>query len=244
MLKFRLSPMFSFDFIKIFLFLAIVSSFFSSCRITQKPEGDTPVPTPFVAGELKSEIPFATKEPEVFQTEIVISTDGLEERKNFVARNGANRRFDFNFGAKNQVSVLQIDKNYLILSDQKIYAENPNGEKDFGSENQTDFLTSKWLYEKTEADFERLETDGNLTKYRVRLETGDLSESIIFVDETLGFPVRQEFYSISGAQKILRFTVELRNLKLQANDDLFLIPKNFRRVTTAEFRKILRNIQE
>lgn len=243
MVKFRLSPMFSFDFIKILLFLVIVSSFSSSCRVPQKSEADTPAPTPFVAEELKSEIPFATKEPEVFQTEIVVLTDG-QERKNFVARNGVNRRFDFNFGAKNQVSVLQIDKNYLILPDKSIYAENPVGENTFGTEGQTDFLTAKWLYEKTEAIFERLETEGNLTKYRVRLKTGDLSESIIYVDQALGFPVRQEFYSIGGGQKILRYTVELRNLKLQADDDLFLIPKNFRRVTAAEFRKALRNIQE
>ena len=244
MLKLRLLPMFSFDFIKIFLFLAIGSSLVASCGVAQKSGEDTPAPTPFVSEELKSEIPFATKEPEVFQAEIVVSTDGLETRKNKIARNAGKHRFDFNFGAKNQVSVLRIDKNYLISPDKKIYAEISDGENAFSPTISTDFLTSRLLYEKTEASFERLETENNLTKYRVRFRTADFSESMIYIDETLGFPVRQEFYSISGEQKILRYAVELKNLKLEASDELFSIPKDFRRVTIIEFKKLLRNAQE
>jgi hypothetical protein len=235
--------MFSFDFIKIFVLLALAPIFFSSCRYWQNAGTETPSPTPYTVEELKSEIPFSTKEPEIFQTEIIVMTSG-QERKTFVARNGANRRYDFNFGTENQVSTIQTDKNYLILPDKKIYAENPNGEKNIASEHWTDFLTTEWLNAKTEASYERLEPEGNLTKYRVRLGASDLSEILIYVDEAQGFPVRQEFYSMSGEQKILFFSVELKNLKSQADDDLFTIPKNFRQVSENEFRKILRTIEE
>lgn len=233
--------MFSSDFIKFVVFLTLVSVFFSSCRERQNPDAETPAPTPAAVSELKSEIPFSTKEPEIFQTEIV-TTAGGQERKTFVARNGANRRFDFDFGAKNQLTVLQTDKNYLLLSDKKIYAENI--EKSFAPENWADFLTTEWLNIKTEAKFERLETVGNVTKYSVRLGVGDLPEVLIYVDEAQGFPVRQEFYSITGGQKILTFSVEIRSIKLQTDDNLFAIPKDHRQVSADELRKILRNIQE
>jgi len=233
--------MFSLDFTKNFVLLALVLLFFSSCRYWQKAETGTPDPTPFAVKELKSEIPFSTREPEIFQTEIVVTANG-QERKTFVARNGANRRFDFNFGAKNQVSVVHTDKNYLILPDKKIYAE--DSEKTVASENWTDFLTTEWLNAKTEASFERLETEGNLTKYLVRLGAGDLSETLIYVDEAQGFPVRQEFYSVSGEQKSLTFAVELRNMKLQTDDNLFAIPKDHRQVSADELRKTLRSIRE
>ncbi len=235
--------MFSLDFTKNFVLLALVLLFCSSCRYWQKAETGTPDPTPFAVKELKSEIPFSTREPEIFQTEIVVTANG-QERKTFVARNGANRRLDFNFGAKNQVSVVHTDKNYLILPDKKIYAENLNGEKAADSENWTDFLTTEWLNAKTEAKFERLETEGNLTKYLVRLGADDLSEILVYVDEAQGFPVRQEFYSTGDGQKILTFSVELRNMKSQTDDNLFAIPKDHRQVSADELRRILRNIQE
>jgi len=236
--------MFSLDFIKIFALLALTSIFFSSCRYWQKAEEpETSAPTLSAANELKSEIPFSTKEPEIFQAEIVVTANG-QERKTFTARNKANRRFDFNFGEKNQVSVVHTDKNYLILPDKKIYAENLNGEKAADSENWTNFLTTEWLNAKTEASFERLETEGNITKYLVRLGADDLSEILVYVDEAQGFPVRQEFYSMGDGQKILTFSVELRNMKSQTDDNLFTIPKDHRQVSADELRRILRNIQE
>ena len=241
--KITLLPMFSLDFIKLFALLALASIFFSSCRYWQKAETEKPPPSPFAAESLKSEVPFSTKEPDVFQTEIVVTANG-QERKTFVARNGANRRFDFYFGAKNQVTALQIDKSYLILPDKKIYAENLSGEKTFAQESWTDFLTIEWLNAKTESKFERLEPEGNLKKYLVRLGAGDLSEILIYVDEAQGFPVRQEFYSTNGGQKILTFSVELKNLKLQTDESLFTLPKDFRQVSADELRKTLRNIQE
>ncbi len=234
--------MFLSDFIKNFLLLALVSVFFPSCRYWQKAvENETPAPTPAAVSELKSEIPFSTKEPETFQAEIV-SAAGGRERKTFAAKNGANRRMDFDLGAKHQFTVLQTDKNYLLLPDKKIYAENI--EKPFAPEGWTDFLTTEWLNAKTEAKFERLETVGNVTKYSVRLGAGDLSEVLIYVDDAQNFPVRQEFYSIGDGQKTLNFSVELKNIKMQTDDNLFTIPKDFRQVSAEELRTILRNIRE
>ncbi|HVE59531.1 MAG TPA: hypothetical protein VNB22_22160 [Pyrinomonadaceae bacterium] len=190
---------------------------------------------------MKSAIPFSTKEPEQFQAEIVV-TANESERRTFVAKNGANRRCDFNAGAKNQVTNLQTDKNYLILPDRKIYAETVAAQN-VSADDWENFLTTEWLNENHEASFEKLETVDNLTKYRVRLGTGAASEMLISVDEQIGLPVKQEFYAVSGEQKVLTYAVELKNLKLKTDENLFTVPADFKKVSAEEFRRILRSIE-
>lgn len=234
--------MFPFAHIKIQIFLALVLLFFASCRFGQKNEAETNAQTPSVAEELKSEVPFSTKEPQIFQTEIVVSANN-RKRVYYVARNGMNRRFDYDFADVNQVSVLQTDKNYLLYPSKKVYAEDVGGENTSAPESWTDFLTTEWLNQRNETFYERLEPENNLAKYLIRINGSNLSESIIYVDENLGFPVKQEFYSIGGEQRVLTYSVELRNTKLQTDETTFSIPKNYRQVSIAEFRKISHDVQ-
>ena len=236
--------MFSFNFIKFFGVFAFALTISSACRYCQNSERKTAAPTPFTAEELKSEIPFSTKEPEIFQVEIVVTANGTEN-KMYVARNGNSRRFDYNFGSKNQVSMIQADKNYLIIQSRKIYAEN-TAENFTASENWTDFLTTGWLNAKTDVKFFNEGKENNLTKYRVIFGEADnaKSESMIFIDESVNLPVRQEFYSLSGEQKTLTMIIELKNLKLEADADLFSVPKDFRKVSIEEIRSVLKKENE
>lgn len=230
--------MFSSNFTRYFTPLTLIFLFFSGCSLWQKPgTADSPA-TPAVADELKSEIPFAGKEPERFQAEIVVTANETE-RRTFIARSGANRRFDFNVGAPNQLTSLQTDKNYLVLPARKIYAENaapaaPAADRD----EWADFLTTEWLSSKTDARFEKLETAGDLTKYRVRLGDAGAAEVFLYVDEKLGLPVRQEFYS-GGDPKTLTYRFELQNLKLEPDGVLFTVPADYKKVSAEEFGKIL-----
>ena len=235
--------MFSFRFSKKLALLALVLAVFSACRSGQNDNGETDAAKPLVAEELKTGIPFSTEEPENFQAEIVVSTGGTE-RKTFIARSGAHRRYDFDAGAKNQVSSVSIDRNYLILPDKKIYAEITEIESDFATPDAAEFLTTEWLDAKRENVFERLEPEANLTKYRVKPNRAAESEILIFIDEALGFPVRQEFYSLAGGQRVLSFAVELRNLKIPAEEITFAVPKDFKPVSIEEFRRLLRTVQE
>jgi outer membrane lipoprotein-sorting protein len=81
-----------------------------------------------------------------------------------------------------------------------------------------------------------------LTKYRAHLADApnSNSETFIYVDENLKIPVRQEFYKTNGEQKILVFSMELRNFKLEAADELFELPKDYRKVSPNEFQKTIR----
>ncbi|MEO8072317.1 MAG: hypothetical protein ABI891_05640 [Acidobacteriota bacterium] len=223
----------------VFLFATIL---FSSCWLWQKAESETPAPTPFVAKDLKSDVPFLNKEPENFQAEFVVTASGKTD-KTFMARNGGNRRLDYNVGEKNQFSVVQtIDgKGFLTFKDKKIYAENSidSGISDAG--NPFDFLTTEWLNQKAEVKFEKLDAENRLMKYRAVLGEIGKSEAVIWIDEKIGLPVKQEFYSTNGEQKILTFTFEMKNFKPQTEESLFEIPKDFRKVSIEEFRKSLRS---
>ncbi len=234
--------MFSFNLTKFFVLFVLILLLFSACRFWQPGGAETSDKTAPVSADLKSEIPFVTKEPAQFQAEIVVTANETE-RKTFVARNGTNRRYDFDFGAKNQLTNLQTDKNYLILNEKKIYAETVAAQT-VSTDDWTNFLTTEWLSEKADANFEKLETIDNLTKYRVKLGESDQSEILISIDEQIGLPIKQEFYGITGGQKILTYSVELKNLKLQTDENLFTIPTDFRRVAIEEFRKILRSSEK
>ncbi len=231
--------MFSLRFIKFFIFFAlIVLSSALGCRFWQKGGNATPTPTPFITEELKSEIPFVSKEPDVFQAEIVTTANEIE-RATFMARNGVNRRIDYNFNSENQITNLQTDKSYLILPKRKIYAENPWSENTASVDDWTLFLTTEWLNTKTSAKFEKLETIENVTKYSVLLDEKKVSEIIIYFDESKKLIIKQEFYSIDGEQKTLNFTFELKNLKLQTDENLFIVPADFKKVSIEELRKQL-----
>jgi hypothetical protein len=237
--------MISFNFIKyfgVFVFALVISS---ACRFWQKAGGETPSPTPFVAEELTSEIPFSTKEPEVFQVEILITAKN-SEFKIFAARAGNRRRVDFNAGLKKQVTYIHTNKHYLIQQSRKIYVDDAELEEFGVSREWTEFLTTEWLNTKTDVKFFKLDAENNLIKYRVVFGDAEnaKSESLIFIDEASGLPVRQEFYSIEGEQKILTMTVELKNLKLEAASDLFAIPAGYRKVSRAEFAGISRKEDE
>jgi outer membrane lipoprotein-sorting protein len=232
--------------IKFFVGFAVI--FASSCGFWQGAENQntnvSPAPL-LTAEESKSAIPFSTKEPDVYQTEIVLTNYAggeKSERKIFTARRGEKIRCDY----ENKISFLQIGEGqrFSIHNDKKIYAENQAipGVAGETSNPTKDFLTVEWLNEKRGAMFENLGTENNLTKYLVRLEDAlnAASETLIFVDENLKIPVRQEFYTTGGEQKILVFSMKLENLKLDADDKLFELPKDFRKVSRNEFQKTIR----
>ena len=165
-------------------------------------------PEPFVPPEIPSEIPFLTREPEVFQCEIVISTivnGEKSERRSFMARSGARRLATFAAGEAAEISLLQTDetKTFSICPAKKIYTETvlnraaaASGGEVFG-----DFLTVAWLNSKSSAAFENLGAENGLSRFRASLNNSDASEIVIYVDENLKLPVKQEFFSLGAGER-------------------------------------------
>ena len=227
--------MFSIKFLKIFLFIAL---FASACRFWQAKGDVTPSPTPVNIEEISGKIPFPTKEPDVFQTEIITTANGVED-KIFTARNGENYYTIYDFQKKSEFALLQTAANGLLLiaRNQKIYTENQTT-----NDNQMtdDFPTAELLNEKPNAKYESLGAENGYAKYRIVLNDSANSEIVVTVDRNINLPVKQEFYSISGDRKTLVSTTELKNYNEQPDAQNFEIPKDYKKVSADEFQQILR----
>ena len=221
---------------KLKFFLAFVFLFCStSCSFWQTAENTNSNPPP-ISEETKTDIPFESREPETFQTEIVI-TNFLNGEKNekiyFLARSGNKSLTVFNRGEKTEHSVLNDGgKTIFINQEAKTFRETGSDLNAVSPDEILEFLTTEWLNRKTDASFEKLQTENNLTNYRVRLGESNTSEIILTYDETLKMPVKQEFYSVSGEQKILTMTIELKNFQLATDEKLFVLPQDYKRAET------------
>lgn len=238
--------MFSSKSAKIFVIAVILTSVFSSCR-WWKSLTDPPPPTPFIAQEIPSNIPFQTKEPEIYQTELIISTFTADEKsvqKIFIAKNGLKYFTTFNADEKSAVSSLKTENgnNYLVSDEKKVFTEESQSANSAAATEETlkDFLMTGWLNEKMSAAFENLGTENNVTTFRTKLDSTENTEILVFVDESLKLPVRQEFYSIGREQKNLLFSAEILNFKTETEEKYFELPADYKKVSRKEFDKIVR----
>jgi hypothetical protein len=205
-------------------------------------------------GATSSTPPFATKEPERYQAVRVITTSGGFEAttqpapssQTFIARDGERRREDYESAAGEKISYLQLPGSvYVLLPEKKLYAElTPGGEAE-GNERAENVPPDKLLNAaRPESVYEKLDAEnlnGRATvKYRVivRGQTGAsrevTTESIVWVDESLGMPVKSETTSTGGAASGARITMELRDIKETVDAGLFELPPDYRKVTTRE----------
>ena len=212
------------------------------------------------ASDISPTPPFSTKEPERYQwtsvTTVRLDSQGTPAESQaetttsqvFVARDGDLRREDYELTPGIKVSFLQLPSaSYRLLHSKKLYAELGTGESATGAPPPTrtqnappDFSPDKLNASRTEARYEKLgaeEVNGRMTaKYRVTIEgaAGDAgtaaTENLIWVDESLGVPVKTETKSSNGA----RYTMELRDIKLEVDASLFALPPDYKRVDSKE----------
>ncbi len=238
----------------LFWLLAASISLNSACSSCGKTGPAPGVNSPPPASPAVSALPFSTREPALYQAEIVISITETDAggQKYFIARDGEKRRTDYELSAKETMSVLEDEggKTIVLLPQKKCSAEE---KKAAGSaapaqgESFTDFLTSGWLAEKIPTNFESLgkETVGGraLAKFRVRYEKTNGVESpgeaLVWVDEELGMPVRTEFYTLKDGQKMNPITTEFRNIKLSVDAGVFNKPDGCQNISAGEMQNIL-----
>lgn len=206
-------------------------------------------------GATSSTPPFATKEPERYQAvrvttgagEAASSEEGERVR---ITRDGARRREDYESAAGEKISYLQLPEGvYVLLPAKKVYAE-LRGERgglssEGGQSLPPEFSPDRLLNEtRPESLYEKLGTEdlnGRATmKYRVmvRGKTGAgrlvSTESLVWVDEVLGMPVRTETVSTGGQASGARITTELRDIKETVEAGLLELPADYRKVEARE----------
>ena|SRR5947209_1224485 len=206
--------------------------------------------------ETFSSPPFVTKEPERYQAlRVITSSSDAGDSVNsqtFVARDGGRRREDYETAGL-KVSLLELPSgSYVVLPEKKVYAElKPEATEGGGtaSSSQTvppDFSPDKLLNEvRPEAHYERLGAEtvnGRATqKYRVTLKgmTGAAremtTESLVWVDESLGMPVKTEMTSTGGSGSGgAHVIMELRDIKETVDASVFDIPQDYRKTGLRE----------
>ena len=179
-----------------------------------------------------SDIPFLTKEPQVFQATVEVSAfswDGKSVRKYFVARNKEKSLLRLDFGKPNETALLNTgSRSYILDSKTRTYKQRGSGISE--NDDPARSLTRGWLYRRSRADFEKLETTDRITRYRVKPEDGENPEIYVFFDEKLELPIRQDMYSILSGKKELTFRFEISGFQTETDDALFELPANYRAV--------------
>lgn len=214
------------------LFLALIAA---SCSGGTDRNGNLPL---FVDNASESPIPFLNKEPEAYTATLEIVFANRVERK-FVARKGDLRRVDHRYGTDRQLTVIENEQTFIFDPERKIFAEIEErtdlAEPDFISD-----LAWQLLTKKHDTVFTKLDDESGLSRYRVTLALGDSSEVIVYVDPDLQMPVRQEFFTVIGETKRLDYSVVFRDMVLSAEDSLFQIPQDHKKVSIATFYKTIR----
>ncbi len=224
------------------LFLLTLALAAASCKRSDVSVNQNSAGTPTATGKPSSVPPFQTKEPERYQaTRVMMGGEGEGSRSEvFIARDGERRREEYVEDTGRHVYIELPEGRYMLLPAKKLYAEvkTETGSRDGGSEVPPDFSPEKLLNEsRPETVYERLGEENvsgrQAVKYRVTVRDPEkgptLIESLIWVDERLGMPVKSETTTF-GTQ----VTMELRDIKETVDAGLFELPADYKKVALEE----------
>lgn len=205
--------------------------------------------------------PFATKEPERYEATMVVTgslggdtpvipgVSSLLSKEVKIARDGDRRRVDYELIPGARMSDLQIPAgHYMLLHSKKMYAEvKPGDSADLTAAVRnlpSDFSPDKLINESSPgANYEKLGTEvlngRTTTKYRVTTKgkgegSGMTTETIVWVDESLGMPIKSETVSTGDRARGSKVTMELRDIKQEVDQARFELPKDYKKVTSNE----------
>jgi outer membrane lipoprotein-sorting protein len=196
--------------------------------------------------------PFSTKEPERYQATRTVTTSlngNVVVRKVVIHRDGQMRREEYyDPDLPNIIYLTNSTGSFVLDPDERIFSEVSNGTTGPGPaiedqmESSTDHLTQ---IDSVQTAYQRVGTESVLgrtaTKYRVVVNSSgggavSSSESTIWVDETLGMPIKSETRQANGSLH----TMELGDIKLQVDGGTFTIPEDFQKIDLIELRRRLK----
>jgi outer membrane lipoprotein-sorting protein len=197
--------------------------------------------------------PFQTKEPERYKavrTFTFIDPSGASTtQKVTIARFEMLRREDTQTTDSGNVVFIESDKGrFVLLPDARIYSE----VTETSAIDPTEFESSpeRLLHpEALSTSYQKigpeLLTERKTTKYRITVNSGTEAnvsaiETLIWVDETLGMPIKSETTGKDGS----RVVMELSNIVLEVDKNVFRVPDGYAKVSAAELRKRLHQKQE
>ncbi len=205
---------------KYFLFVSSFALIFQACGSSQTNENKPAQ----IKVEAKSEFPFSTKEPEIYQGDFVAG-DAIHQDRWFVARKGDKSRIDYFADGAMVRSQIINDRLFLIDHKKKTFAAAASSGSDasvFGA------MTQNFFGGKEYRDFEEVSRNDGLITYKVRNSPTAKGEILIDIDTRSGMIVRQEF--TSAGDPPIKFVYEIKNFRTDVDDAVFAIPVGYREV--------------
>jgi outer membrane lipoprotein-sorting protein len=160
--------------------------------------------------------------------------------KTLTAKDGEMRRTESEFGTKRLVFLNIHEGTFVLLPDDKLYASTASDEAVPGSAEDGDLTPEKLLHDDIgSTSYQKLGTESragrNSNKYRVVVNSSKGAnvspyESLIWIDEALGMPIRFESKSSDGMQ----ITMELSEIALDVDKGLFQIPGDYHKLALSE----------
>jgi hypothetical protein len=211
-----------------FLLLILMPVVFGSCGSASPPENSQSSTAQRAGGSP----PFSTIEPQHYAATIVVEAGGVTDTY-FVARDGARRRTDYEYGTPGQYSLISNEREIMLSDAKKIFAEIETVPREQAPPKDplTEYIRTVGRY----TEFEEIgERDGRKI-YTARTDGAEASDVEIRIDQATNLPVLHEFYSLADGQRTLAYRMELRGLTLAPDAALFEVPVGFRKVTVQEF---------
>ena len=192
--------------------------------------------------------PFQTKEPQAYQAIRTITfTDpsgAAITRKVIIARSEIFRREETENSDSAPIVFLESDTGrFVLLPNAKIYAETT----DASGIDPTEFESSPERLLHADALSTTYQKIGSetvsgrkTTKYRVAVNTATgtnvtSSDTMIWIDESLGMPIKSETTASDGSHVMM----ELSNIVLEVDKNLFHIPDDYVKVNATALRQRL-----
>jgi len=222
--------------------LALIAvSILASCR--SQSESTTTSGNQSSDTVVSSTPPFQTKEPERYRAVRTITTVDAAGKTNVtktsVARDGELRR-------QESESVVYLDVpegKFVLLPAEKVYTDLT--ENSTITTDEEEASPDRLLHEDSErTSYQKLGSEivggRNANKYRIIVNSSTAanvsqSETVMWIDEALQMPVKSETKSADGT----RVTMEVSEIKLDVDNDLFKVPEGYKKLTFSELRKRL-----
>ena len=213
----------------------------ASCSSQNNSPATNNAPTDTVAS---STPPFQTKEPERYRATRTITTITADGKttiaKSSTIKDGEMRRTETGVGSRKLVILNIPEGTFVVLPDEKVYASTSSDETVPGSAEDGDLTPEKLLHDDVgSSSYQKLGTESiagrNTNKYRIVVNNSQAAsvsqiETLIWIDEALGMPIKSETKSPDGTQ----VTMELSEIILDVDKAVFQIVDDYHKVVLSE----------
>lgn len=194
--------------------------------------------------------PFQTKEPERYRAMRTITNITPEGKTNVIkyaiAKDGEFRRFEAELTPVRMILMQGPQGKFVLLPDEKVYIDQGEGVVP-GVSDEDESSPERLLHtESGTSSYQKLGNEvisGRKTnKYLVVVNASNAanvssSETLIWIDEALGMPIKSETKSSDGS----RSTMELSELAVEVDKTLFQVPADYKKVPYTEIGRYLRS---